>query len=331
MTITTDYQTLRNTVGVHTPAGPLVRVTGDDRLTFLDAFLSRSAQYVDVDTTRECLALDAAGEPFAIILHLEREEESWLLPRTPVTAGRLAEYLSEFVEGDVELTVAPQGWGAVAVEGPLAWRVAEQLLDFDAAGLVLHALVDVTLPGRPAEHTAFLARVGTTGEYGYLLVSDDPQSAEPMVLAMAEQLGGGAVRAEALARVQAEAGMPYYAMGVGDLGVNEADLSWLVDWQRLGEFHGSAELTPPQKNQRKLAPLAASPGAALAGQPVRVDDLGVGTVIYQAPSANLDEELAFALLDAPFWVPTLDLQASVPVTTVTLPRVLARSAVEKIG
>lgn len=332
MTNPTDYQTLRSTAGVYVPSGPLVRVTGDDRLGFMDAFLSRSAEYVDIDTTRECLALDAEGRPFAIFLHLEREEESWLMPRTPLTAAGLSAYLEAFVEGDVQVSVAPDGWGAVAIEGPTAWRVAAQLVDFDVAGLVLHSLVDVVVPGSDDGSSAFLARVGTTGEYGYLLVSDAPEAARLFVVARTQEIGGAEVGTDALARVQAEAGMPYYAMGVRALGVNEADLSWLVDWHRLGEFHGSAGLEAPVKEQRKLAPLAAATGSVLAaGEAVHAQGTQVGTVVYQAPSANPEEELAFAVFDAPYWVPTLEMDASVPVTTVTLPRVLALSSVEKIG
>lgn len=330
MTITTDYAILRQSAGVYTHAGPLVRVTGDDRLSFLDTFLSRSATYVDIDTTRECLALDAEGRPFAIFLHLEREEESWLLPRTPLSAAQMSEYLAPFVEGDVAVTVAPEGWGAVAVEGPLAWRVAADLVDFDITGVILHSIVDVAVPGAGA--SAFLARVGTTGEYGYLLVTEAVAEARLFVLGRAKEVGGAEVSAAALARVQAEAGMPYYRMGVGTIGVNEADLSWLLDWERLGDFHGSEHLEPPVKEQRKLAPLAAPAGSTLTvGEPVHVHGEQVGEIVYQAPSANPDEELAFAVLEAPFWVPTLALECSAPLTTVGLPRVLARSLVEKIG
>ena len=52
MSITEQYKTLRTSVGLHTPTGPLVRITGDDRLEFLDTFLSRASDFVDPDTTR---------------------------------------------------------------------------------------------------------------------------------------------------------------------------------------------------------------------------------------------------------------------------------------
>ena len=46
MSITEQYKTLRTSVGLHTPTGPLVRITGDDRLEFLDTFLSLSLIHI---------------------------------------------------------------------------------------------------------------------------------------------------------------------------------------------------------------------------------------------------------------------------------------------
>lgn len=327
-----DYRTLRDSVGVHTPTGPLIRITGEDRFDFLDAFLSRSSEYVDIETTRECLALRRDGIPFAIFLHMEREDETWLLPRTVATSKEMTSYLTPFVTGDVKVEVAPDGWTAIAFEGPAAWKVAAELVDFDIAGLVLHSITDIEVPGHTGTGTPFLARVGTTGEYGYLLVSDDAASAHEVVFSHAERLGGSKVSEESLARVQAEAGMPYYAMGVRDLDVNTADLSWLLDWNRVGEFHGSDSLIAPTRDQRKLAPVVASAGTVFKnGETIRVGLEEIGTIFYRAPSVNPEEELYFAILDAPYGVPTLELSASAPVRTVSLPRVLARSAVEKMG
>ena len=139
MSITEQYKTLRTSVGLHTPTGPLVRITGDDRLEFLDTFLSRASDFVDPDTTRECLALTEDGLPLTIFLHIEREEESWLLPRTAIDAATLATYLGNLeTDGDLSIEIAPEGWGAVAVEGPLSWQIADNLLDFAGALSLIH-------------------------------------------------------------------------------------------------------------------------------------------------------------------------------------------------
>ncbi|MFJ4503583.1 aminomethyl transferase family protein [Streptomyces sp. NPDC088864] len=335
-TATEDYVTLRTAVGAYRITAPLVRLTGDERLTFLDGFLAKSADYVEPDTVREVLALNADGKPFAILLHFEIGEESWLLPRTAVTADELTAYLGQFDADGVTVEIAPEGWGAVAFEGPTAWSVAADFVDFDISGLTLHAVTEATLDAPGA--TAHLARVGTTGEYGYLLLSDAPDAAYEAVLAGVTGKGGAETGEEALRRVQAEAGMGVYGAGFGELGVDEADLAWMIDWSRTGEFHGSGELTAPTGSERRLTALVAPVGSRFAaGTAITAAGRGIGTVLHQAPSANPEEELVLALLDTPFWVPGLELAAvdrtgdERPVRTVTLPRVIARSLTVKIA
>ncbi|MBT3077191.1 MULTISPECIES: aminomethyltransferase family protein [Streptomyces] len=336
-TPTADYATLRTTVGAYRVTAPLVRLTGDDRLTFLDGFLAKSADYVEPDTVREALALNADGTPFAILLHFEIGDASWLLPRTAVTAAELAAYLGQFdASSGVTVEIAPEDWGATAFEGPVAWSVAAGFVDFDISGLTLHAVTEAT-PNIPGA-TAHLARVGTTGEYGYLLLSDAPEAAYEAVLAAVVERGGAEVGAEGLARVQAEAGMGVYGAGFGGLSVAGADLAWMIDWNRTGEFHGSEGLAAPTDADARLTALVAPVGSAFAaGAPVLAGDRQVGTVLHQAPAANPAEELLLAVLDAPFWVPGLELtavdgsDAGRPLRTATLPRVVARSLTTKIA
>ncbi|MFD5078879.1 aminomethyl transferase family protein [Streptomyces sp. NPDC058371] len=333
-----DYATVRTTVGAYRIDAPLVRLSGDDRLALLDQFLAKSGEYVDPDTVREALALNADGTPFAVLLHFEIGEESWLLPRTQVTVEALRGYLDELdVPEGVTVEIEPEGWGATAFEGPIAWSVAARFVDFDISGLTLHAVTESALPADPAA-LAHLARVGTTGEYGYLLISNAPQAAHEAVLTAVAEQGGAPVGPEGLARVQAEAGMAVYASGFAGLTVDQSDLSWMVDWNRIGEFQGSEHLVKPTTGTARLTALAAPADSRFtAGSAVTAGGRPVGTVIWQAPAANPEEELVLALLDAPFWVPGLELSAQDeqsadrPLRTVTLPRVIARSLTTRIS
>ncbi|MEU3990784.1 aminomethyl transferase family protein [Streptomyces platensis] len=333
-----DYATLRSTVGAYPVTAPLVRISGDDRLSLLDQFMAKSSEFVEPDTVREVLSLNADGTPFAVLLHFEMGEDSWLLPRTQVTAEALRTYVDGLdVPAGVTVEIAPEGWGATAFEGPQAWAVGARFVDFDISGLTLHAVTEAALPGDP-DAVAHMARVGTTGEYGYLLISNAPAAAHEAVVAHVEEQGGAVVGAEGLARVQAEAGMGVYATGFAGLSVSEGDHSWMVDWNRLGEFHGSEHLVKPTAGTARLTALAAPAAARFeVGAKVSAGDQGVGTVIWQSPSANPEEELVFALLDTPFWGSGLELSgqdeqgADCPLRTVTLPRVIARSHSTRIS
>ena len=337
MTAQTDYQIIRNSIAVHTLGAPLVRLTGDDRLEFLDGFLSRSSDFVDPDTARECLALGDDGRPFAILLHLELDEVSWLVPRSAVGAEELVDYLGSMdVPDGVTVDVAPSGWRAIAFEGAGAWKVAGDFIDYDISGLVLHGITEITIPGAGRGTSAIMARVSTSGEYGYLVVTDAAGIAELTIAEKARALGGAVIGDAALARVEAEAGTPHYAFGVRGHDLTELDLSWLIDWNRIGEFRGSDALTAPTREQRRLVPFTAPAGSRVEpSSPVLADGQRVGEVLYVTPPANPDEELGFAIVEAPFWVPglelTLDGEDGLTIRTVTLPRVLARSSVERMA
>ncbi|MEV3932942.1 MULTISPECIES: aminomethyltransferase family protein [unclassified Streptomyces] len=337
-TSTEDYATLRTTAGAYRVTAPLVRITGDERIALLDQFLAKSGEFVDPDTVREALALNTDGSPFAVLLHFEIGDEAWLLPRTPVTEDELRGYLAALdVPEGVTVETAPEGWGATAFEGPTAWSAAARFVDFDISGLTLHGVAEAALAGDPAA-LAHLARVGTTGEYGYLLLSNAPERAYGAVLAAVVELGGAEVGPEGLARVQAEAGLGGYATGFAGLAVDEADLAWMVDWSRIGDFRGSENLVRPTTGSARLTVLAAPADSGFAvGTQVSAAGRAVGTLLAQAPSANPEEELVLALLDAPFWATGLELSApdeqgaERPLRTVTLPRVIARSLTTRIS
>lgn len=331
-----DYTALRESVGLRTVTGPLVRLRGDDRLAVLDALLSKGSDYVEPETTREALALNADGTPLAIFVHLELDEECWLVPTTPLTAAQLRRHLAGVdIPAGATVEIDPEGWTATAVEGPIAWQVAADFVDFDISGLVLHQVTEVTIDGADQ---SYLAREGTTGEYGYLLLSSHPTAGEQRMLSGVLAAGGQIVGSDALARARAEAGMPQYSAGFLSLPIAEGDLSWLIDWNRIGEFVGSDHLVAPALGDSRLTAVIAPPGTDLTGA-VEVLDAGevIGEFVWTAPSANPTEELAFAELQHPFGVPGLALTArcadgsEFAIRTATLPRLVTRSATERIG
>lgn len=331
-----DYTVLRESVGLRTVTGPLLRLRGEDRSAVLDRLLSKGSDYVEPETSREALALNADGTPLAIFVHLELDEECWLVPNTPLTAGELRKHLSHLeIPAGVTVEIDPGGWAATAVEGPVAWRVAAEFVDFDISGLVLHQIAEVTIEG--AEHS-YLAREGTTGEYGYLLLCSDPDAGERRMLSGVLGAGGQIVDSDAFARARAEAGMPQYSAGFLSLPIAEGDLSWLIDWNRIGEFIGSDHLIEPATGDSRLTAIIAPAGTNLTGA-VEVLDNGsmIGEFVWIAPSVSPTEELAFAELQHPFGVPGLALTArcadgtEFAISTASLPRLVTRSALERIG
>lgn len=324
-----DYTTIRESVGCYQPSGVLVRISGADRLDYLDSIMSKGTEFVEPDQVREVILLADDGAPFAVVTHFEMEEESWLLTQTPTTVEAVEDYFAGAEGAEVE--VGPAGWAAFAFEGPAAWRVAEGYVDFDISGLILHQSAPVELDG--IEGTHYIARVGTTGEYGYLFLTDAFEPVRLRVSADVVEAGGRPVAESGLARVQAEVGNPLYHNGFSALQVHDADLAWLVDWERIGEFRGSDNLTRPEAGDAKLTPVVLDGDAQIApGDEVLAGDTAVGTVLFEASPGNADERLAFVRVEAPFWVPGTPLQVGATgATTVSIPRKVAKSTTEKMG
>lgn len=345
---TTDYagyRALRDGVGVYRrPEHGTVAFTGDDRLHVLDRVLSKGSDFTDPDTAREAVIVTADGAPFALVLHVELDDTSLLIALTPLQPGALAARVREIAAGtpdagDTEIT--EPALAGIALEGPAAWRIAADFLDFDISGLVLGAVERVTHEGVPAAgFEPRIARTGTTGEYGYLLVVDteSAEAVQALVAELAAPHGGGAVQPDELWRAQAEVASPLYGTGFGGLSTAEADVSWLIDFARIGSFDGSDAIPALQEQGRRLTPIVIGASARVSdGAPVTAGDAGdrVGTLVATSIPVN-GNRIAYAVVDDPFHAPGLSLRidgdhGSVPADTVALPLLVTRSTTERIG
>ncbi|GAA1250796.1 glycine cleavage system aminomethyltransferase GcvT [Kitasatospora nipponensis] len=334
--IAQHYDRIRATVGVYTPGAALVAVSGLERGVVLGRVLAKDSEYVEPDTARDTLILDEDGGVWDAVIHIELDNTSWLIAQTRTDLADLLRAAAQDLE-DVEVLDAAGEQLAVAFEGPKAWRIAENLVDFEISSLVLHGVTAIDLPGADGE-SGVLTRIGTTGEYGYLLLA--PAGADPLatVLRQAEELGGGLVDEAALARTRAEVRHPQLGDHTAGLTVREADLEWLVSWNREDEFRGGEALQAAADPERGLITLSAPAGAVLVeGAAILAGDTEVGRLRALFPSTQGAVELALGLLAKPFDVPGLELRTeaadgtAVTLTTVSSPVVVPLSWTERIG
>ncbi|MBZ4319779.1 aminomethyl transferase family protein [Streptomyces huiliensis] len=340
-TVAEQYAHLRTTVGVYTPGTPgagLVALGGLERGEVLSRALARDSEYVEPDTARESLILDEDASVWDAVTHIELDDTSWLLAHSrDGLAGLLEKTVADAGVQDVEITDAAADHVAIAFEGPKSWRIAADLLDFEISSLVLHGATTVTLPGDSGAE-GVLARIGTTGEYGYLLIAPAGSGAAEWVAARAAELDGGPAGAEALLRARTEVRHPQIPAQSAGLTVREAGLEWLVSWGREDEFRGGEALAAAEEAGRGLITVLAEAGQAPeAGSPVEAGGRAVGTVHLVAPLAGTDQEIALALLDKPFDVPGLELTGrtadgtAVTLRTAASPVVIPQSWNERLG
>ncbi len=330
------YDRIRSTVAVYTPGSSLVAVSGLERGVVLGRVLAKDSEFVEPDTARDTLILQEDGSIWDAVIHIELDDTSWLIAQSRTDLAELLREAAADLE-DVEVVDASAEQSAVAFEGPKAWRIAASLVDFEISSLVLHGVTAVDLPNAGGE-SGVLTRIGTTGEYGYLLLAPSSANALDTVLRQAEELGGGAVDEAALTRARAEVRHPQTAGQTLGLTVREANLEWLVSWSREDEFRGGEALLAAPAPERGLITLAAPAGSLpAAGSRILAGEVPVGEVRAVFPSAEGADELALGLLDKPFDVPGLALTgttadgSAVTLTTVSSPVVVPQSWTERIG
>ncbi|MFH8751968.1 aminomethyl transferase family protein [Streptomyces rimosus] len=336
-TVAEQYAYLRTTVGVYTPGVSLVALGGLERGEVLSRALARDSEYVEPDTARESLILDEDATVWDAVAHIELDDTSWLFSHSrDGLAGLLERTAADAGVQDVEITDAADHV-TIAFEGPKSWQIAADLLDFEISSLVLHGATTVRLPGENGAE-GVLARIGTTGEYGYLLLAPAGSGAAEWVAARAAELAGGPVGTEALLRARTEVRHPQIPAQSEGLTVREAGLEWLVSWGREDEFRGGEALAAAEDAERGLITVLAAAGQAPAvGSPVEAGGQEVGIVHLVAPLAGTDQELALALLRKPFDVPGLDLTgrtadgAAVTLRTAASPVIIPQSWNERLG
>jgi glycine cleavage system aminomethyltransferase T len=296
-----QYAALREGTGYYPVAASLVKLTGLERGELLRLVLARDSQYAEPGSARESLILDDTAAVWDVVTHIEQDETSWLISQSRTDLpGLLASIAERGGLAEVEIIDAAPGWIAIAFEGPRAWELAAQLVDSDVSSLVLHGATGVTLPGTDAG--GVLARIGSTGEYGYLLLAP----AEFGAGAWARAQSAREVGAQALRRARTEVRHPQIPAQSHGLTVREADLEWLVDWNREDEFLGSRALKGLPPPARGLIAVSADRNLA-QGARVEAGGRPIGTIQLIAPLDGADHQLALALVDKPFDVPGLTL------------------------
>lgn len=330
---TADYRMLRTTVGVYERTDALLEIKGLERAELLARVLARDTQFAEPLTITDSLVLTDEGLPQNIVSHVELDESAWLL----TSCGCLGELLRAEAAAlgltDIELNDLSGRYEAVAFEGPLAWQLAAELVDFEISGLVLGGVCETTTP--TASVPALLARTGTTGEYGYLLLAPEGHGIRAWAEQKAVGLGGGPVGTTALERARLEVRHPRVPDRATGLSAREAGIHWLLTADREEPFRGSEALRAQPPAQRGTVLLR--PERPLAeGTELFAGERRVGSVLLAAATPDGSRELAMGLLAQPFAVPGLELTATagkerVVVRTVSSPVVVPVSWSRRIG
>ncbi|MEU3351633.1 hypothetical protein [Streptomyces sp. NPDC037389] len=289
-----EYAALRSGAGLAdlSGGGPL-RVHGPGAAEALNRVLTRDVEFLAPEQAQSALVLDSGGRPVDVVVVLALSDDDYYVHCGPGRDERVAALLAPACEpGEAELANLRSSTSVLAVEGPDAWRVVQEVFGEDYVSLAYESLLPVEVDGVDV----VLARIGVTGEYGYTLFLPH-EIAEPVWRALAAH--STPVGQRALETAMLEVRQPVLHRELGEDGtVLTAGLNWLVDINKP-EFTGREALMAQRADLTGTRPIgfAVTTGRVAEGDELLVGPEVVGRVTYVVDSPGLGAQLGLAAVD----------------------------------
>jgi aminomethyltransferase len=195
---------------------------------------------------------------------------------------------------DVEIADESDDWALMALQGPEAAKLLQNLTDVDLSGLKYYRFLE----GEVAGKEAMISRTGYTGEDGFeIYLSPDaaPRVWRPLLEAGATPAGLGARDT-----LRLEAGMCLYGNELdSETTPLEAGIGFAVHLNKEQEFIGQDALIREKEEglRKKLVGFEVEGrGIARHDHPVKVEDETVGRVTSGTLSPTLNKAIGFALV-----------------------------------
>ncbi|WP_426763890.1 aminomethyl transferase family protein [Pseudarthrobacter sp. 1G09] len=331
LTTKESYAAIRHTAAVYNRGGEVLRLTGTHRVELLSWLLAKQTEFAEPGTVVESLILDETGNVEGSALVVLDDEAAVVIAdsQTPLLPIALAAIESLGLEGtfaeDAEDLAA-----VLAIEGPLSWQVAEDITEDPISEILLNEWRRGTLNGTGC----LLVRIGTTAEYGYLVVTSAAggTSAFDRLVDRAQGVGGGRIDKNVLHRAQAEVNHPVLPSQAQGLNIFEAGIQWMATPNRDDEYRGKAGVQLQAPGRKIVAAVSDNADFPEAGTTVTDEGITVGRVQTSTARAGLNSGFGLLLLDVPYCVPGLTLAAGGrSLSTVARPAVDPQSWTQQIG
>ncbi|MBL8861797.1 MAG: glycine cleavage system aminomethyltransferase GcvT [Planctomycetes bacterium] len=275
-----------------------VRVTGKDRVAFLDLVATNHVARIPVGAIRYALFCRADGMPIDDLLVYPGADEVFLVVNASNTAADL-EWMREHARGfDVAIHDQTDELAMVAVQGQESRAIVEKLvrgIDLSKLGYYKFAFGEVCgIPG------VRISRTGYTGELGYELYVPAPEVGRVWdeLCAAGEAHGMTPIGLGARDTLRLEAGMPLYGHEIDAThDPIQAGLEFGVSFApEKGEWIGRAALAAirAQPVRRLVGLKTDGPRAPRQGYAVVVGGEQVGAVVSGSPSPTLGTNIGTA-------------------------------------
>ena len=331
LTTEESYTAIRSTAATYNRGGEVLRLTGPYRVELLSWLLAKQTEFAEPGTAIESLILAESGAVEGSALVVLDEESIIVIAESQTQLLPIAKQAIEDHGFDGTLAAEADDLAAVlAIEGPLSWRVADGIADEPMSEILLNEWRRGELDGVEC----LVIRIGTTAEYGYLVVTS--REAGPSVLdklsERAQEQGGGSINKEVLHRAQAEVNHPVLPSQAAGLTIFEAGIQWMATPNREDDFRGKAGIRLEAPTRKIVAAICKGGDFPEEGALVTDEGTTVGVVQTSTSRAGLSNGFGLLLLEVPYCVPGLTLAAGGRVlSTLSRPAVDPQSWTQQIG
>ena len=331
MNTTDSYAALRTTAGLYHRQGEVIRLTGLHRGRLLSWMLAKQSEFAEPGTVLESLILDADGAVEGAVLVVFDEDSILVLGDTSPSLLHVATSAIDSMQLAETHVQQEEDFGfAIAVEGPLSWKVTDGIPDDDMAEILLNEW----RPGNLDGQKCIVVRIGTTAEYGYVLFTslEAGPSAMQKLAVRSQDVAGGEIDPSVLRRAQAEVNHPVLPVQALGLSIFEAGIQWMATPNRDDDYRGRSAVSFEPPTRRIVAASTSGEDFPLEGQEVTDEGKPIGVVQLSTPRAGLETGFGLLLLDVPYCVPGITLNVGgQTLTTLARPAVNPLSWTQQIG
>ncbi|MBI1992138.1 MAG: glycine cleavage system aminomethyltransferase GcvT [Candidatus Omnitrophica bacterium] len=315
-----EHKAVRQALGVFdiSHMGQLL-LTGRDALPTLNAVMVSDIREVGEGRACYTLMLNERGGIIDDLIIYRLGTVEYLVIVNCGNRSTDVTWLQEHRVGHTTITDISQGRSILAVQGPLAARVLEQILDAKVAGLGRFEIAPIRTMGPEA----CIARTGYTGSDGFELFLPDHHARRlwDVILSAGRSLGAQPVGLGARDTLRVEAGLRLYGTDMDDRTTPfEAGLDWTVAINKPSFFGKDALVRQRQEGlSRKFIGFELSQGPVpRAGMELMADhaDGGagarrVGTVTSGTFSPILNRPLGMGYVEPSFAKPGAEVMVTV--------------------
>ncbi len=289
-----------------------IEVRGEKAEAFLQYLLSNDIHKIAPGQVQYNIMCYPDGGTVDDLLVYKYNPERYLLVVNAANTDKDFVWIRENAFSGVEIVNLSDDYAQLAIQGPWAEQILQQLTDVDLVDIkYYHFLDDVMVAGKKV----LISRTGYTGEDGFEIYL--PPKVAPHLFEAILEAGGDNITPIGLGArdsLRFEAKLPLYGQELGpDISPLEARLGFFVKFD-CGDFIGREALLRQKENQppRVQAELVMlERGIPRSHYPVYQEGKVIGELSSGGLAPSLEKNLALALVDREYYQPGAEVEVMI--------------------